>query len=127
MTRFTTLLAALAAALALAAPATASELSPDELLARYQPVTVLDRFEAFAPVAIDGFLADSALEERQPDGTYAATDWTPDDRPGLPVRDPSGCTSAPGAPCLRLNQRTCTPAGPVGSLRCYAAASPTTS
>ena len=36
-------------------PALAAGNSPEDLLAQYQPVTVLDRFERFAPTTVDAF------------------------------------------------------------------------
>jgi hypothetical protein len=69
-----TLVAAAVAAVAatLAAPVAGAGTAPDELLSRYQPVTVLDRFELFAPTTVDGFVDGSELQRLQPDGSYAA-------------------------------------------------------
>jgi hypothetical protein len=90
---------ALAPAVGAAAPAHADELSPDDLLARYQPVLVLDRFERFAPATVEGFLADSDLQELGDDNVYHTVAMQP---PGLPA----GLT-APGP-----RARSCTRCGP---------------
>ena len=54
-TRVTTLLLIAAIAAVVAGSARAESLSPDELLAEYQPVMVLDASELFAPTAVDDF------------------------------------------------------------------------
>jgi hypothetical protein len=104
----------IAAASLLAAPAEAA-LSPAQLLVRYQPVTVLHPAEVFRPVAVDGFLAGTALEQRQPDGT-----WAPSGSPttSLPTAIPTECR----LPCWRLNVPQCSATIGVASLACYAAA-----
>jgi hypothetical protein len=105
-----TVLAALAALVAvLAAPAHAVELSPDELLAQYQPVTVFDATEAFTPTSVDDFLADADLQLRGDDGVYHAADIPP---AGLPVHGNG----------WRLDHRGCTPAGGLAAVACYTAA-----
>jgi hypothetical protein len=97
-------LATLALAVAAAAGAAANAgRAPDELLARYQPVTMLDRFEQFAPVSVDGFLAASDLEALGEDGLYHAVDGPP---PGLPVHGEG----------WRLNLRGCTPLNGLAAL-----------
>jgi len=95
---------------AAAAPARAAELSPDELLARYQPVTALDRLELFAPVAVDGFLAASDLQ-RLDGGVYVTTDSSPSGESGLPVHGDG----------WRLDRRGCSPAVGIAAFSCYAA------
>lgn len=56
--------------------ARADGLSPDELLAAYQPVTVLDASELFAPTAVGDFLADATLElPASPVGPAFQDDW----------------------------------------------------
>ena len=47
--------------------------TPAQLLARHAPVIVLHPDERFAPVPVDGFLADSDLQVRGPDGTWQAS------------------------------------------------------
>jgi hypothetical protein len=82
-------------------------LSPGALLARYQPVTVLHPAEPFAPVAVEGFLADAALQARTGAG------WTTvEPRPSLlPTTSP---------PDWRLDH-PCSAAPGVASISCYAA------
>jgi hypothetical protein len=99
--RFVAVAAALAAAATVAAPASA-ELSPDELLARYQPVTVLDTFERFAPTTVDGFVAGSDLQQLR-DDRFQSVEMPP---PGLPVHgdgwrlDRAGCSAVLGFAAL---------------------------
>jgi hypothetical protein len=97
-TRLTVLAVLAAVAVALAAPARAEELSPDGLLARFQPVTVFDATEAFAPTSVEDFLADADLRLLGEDGRYQAVEVPP---PGLPVHGEG----------WRLDHRGCTPAG----------------
>jgi hypothetical protein len=99
---------AAAALAALAAAAVASAGTDDRhLLRTYQPVTVLDPAERFRPTRVQAFLDDAELQ-RLENGA-----WTPaGDRP-LP---------APGTGAWRLDQRSCSPALPLGGLACYAAA-----
>src|SRR5262245_21398894 len=107
----TVVLAASATAVGHAAP------SPDALLRRYQPVTVLHPAELFRPVAVDSFLQTAQVEQRLPDGTWIPSVGT---TPGLlPTTDPAGCTSTAALACWRLNVPTCTPAGGIAALSCY--------
>lgn len=108
-TRLVILAALVAVAAAFAAPASADELSPDELLAQYQPVTVLDRTEAFTPTSVDDFLADSDLQQLQQSGLFETADVSPS---GLPVRGDG----------WRLDHRGCSPAAGLAGVACYAAA-----
>jgi hypothetical protein len=104
------ILATLAAVLcaAVAAPQSRAEgLSPDELLARYQPVIVLDAREAFVPTAVDGFIAGSQLQLLGREG-YRPVETDP---AGLPVRG-SG---------YRLDLTGCSPAAGLFAVSCYAA------
>jgi hypothetical protein len=100
--------AALGSALAgsLATSARADELSPDELLARHQPVLVLDAFERFAPTTVDEFIDASDLLERGDDGLFHLVDAGP---AGLPVRGEG----------LRLDVRGCSPLAGLAALPCY--------
>ena len=105
-----TRIAALAAALlslgaAAAAPAQAGELSPDELLARYQPITVFDASERFAPTSVDGFVVGSDLQLAGAGG-YATVEVPP---PGLPVHGDG----------WRLDRRACSPAAGLAAVGCY--------
>ena len=107
-TRLTVLAALAVLAVGSAAPAYADELSPDQLLAQYQPVAVLDATEAFAPTSVEDFLADAELQRRGEDGLYHAAELPP---PGLRVRGDG----------WRLDHRGCTPAVGLPALACYAA------
>ena len=90
----------------LSGPAPAAQ-RPDalRLLTRHAPVLVLHPDDPFAPVPVDGFLADSDVTGKTADGT-----WAP--QPGPP---PAG-----GAE-LRLDQRSCRAADGPASRSCYAA------
>jgi hypothetical protein len=92
---------------AVGAPAALADLSPDQLLTRYQPVTVLDAHEAFGPTAVDGFLARSQLKRLGADGVYHAVEPDP---AGLPVKG-SG---------WRLDLTGCSPAAGLAAVGCYA-------
>jgi hypothetical protein len=105
---------ALVAVFAVAAPARAA--TPQALLAKFQPVTVLHPAELFPPVAVDPFLAGAQLQQRLPDGTWRPVEPRPT---ALPTTDPSGCTTTNSAACWRLDLPGCTPAVGVASLACY--------
>jgi hypothetical protein len=107
--RLALLAALVAAAASFAAPAQADELSPDELLARYQPITVLDRTDPLQPTSVDDFLADADLQLRAANGLFEAVDVPP---PGLPVHGEG----------WRLDHRGCSPAAGLAAVGCYAAA-----
>jgi hypothetical protein len=92
-------------ALAMAGAGSAATPSPQMLLARHVPVVVLHPAERFRPVPVDGFLADSNFEQRQPDGSWAPMPFVPN----------------PGAP-WRLNQRQCAARDGITAIDCYAAA-----
>ena len=81
--------------------------TPDaKLLARHSPTLILHPSELFAPVPVEGFLADSDLQARAADGT-----WTP--------------TSAPLAAAgvgSRLDQRLCKAVEGPPAEPCYASA-----
>ncbi len=93
------------AALALAGAGSAAAPSPQTLLARHVPLVVLHPAERFQPVPVDGFVADSSFEQRQPDGSWAPMPFVP----------------TPGAP-WRLNQRSCATRAGIAAVDCYAAA-----
>jgi hypothetical protein len=117
--RRTVVAAALAAvALAVCLPATADAAGRDALLHRYQPVTVLDGVEQFAPTTVGSFVGDAVLETQTAPGQWAVVDASPSPG-GLPVRATAACTAQHLSPCFRLNQATCSPAdGPAG-VACY--------
>ena len=95
--------AALAGSLALAVGSSAG--APDTaLLARYAPVVVLHPQEQLAPVAVDGYLADSDLTVRDPAGAWVSS--------ALPL------ASAPRA--ARLDQRLCRAVDGPNATECYA-------
>jgi hypothetical protein len=107
---------AIAAAVLLLTPpvADAASTRPDTLLRRYEPVAILHPDELFHPESIQGFLRDSELEQRLPDGSWQVSG--PPTSP-LPTGDPVGCA---GTPCWRVNIPSCTPEIGVASLACYA-------
>lgn len=77
---------------------------PLKLLQRHAPVLVLHPDDPFAPVAVDGFLADSDLTAKAPDGTWQIV-------PGpLPV----------GGAATRLDQRLCSASDGPLARDCYA-------
>jgi hypothetical protein len=82
-------------------------LSPAALLARYQPVTVLHPAEPFAPVEVEGFLADADLQARIL-GAWSTVVPRPT---MLPTASP---------PEWRLDH-SCSAASGVASIGCYAA------
>jgi hypothetical protein len=94
------------AALAIAGSGSAAAPSPQALLARHAPVVVLHPAERFQPVPVDGFLADSDVRARQPDGTWAAV---------------PGPLPAAGGP-WRLDQRHCLARDGLAAVDCYASA-----
>jgi hypothetical protein len=103
------LLPLLAVALAALGPTSAGA-APGEaqppLLERFAPVLVLHPAEQFVPVPVDGFLADSDLLVRGPDGS-----WQP---------FAGGPELAPRT--ARLDQRSCRAADGPAALECYASA-----
>ena len=84
----------------------ARDANPTQLLVRHAPVLVLHPDERFAPVPVDGFLADSDLRVRAPDGTWQA----------------STASLSRAGPASRLDQRSCRAVDGPGALDCYAAA-----
>jgi hypothetical protein len=95
--------AAFAVTAILAPSAVAAGNSPDDLLERYQPVTVLDRFERFAPTTVDGFVAGSSLLRLAESGAYEPVESS---AAGLPVHgdgwrlDRNGCSALLGFAAL---------------------------
>lgn len=78
--------------------------SPSALLARYAPALVLHPDERFAPVPVDGYLADSDLLVRSRDGLWA----------------PAGVPLAAAHVTSRLDQRACRAVDGPAALGCYA-------
>ena len=99
-----------AAVVASAAPARADDLSPEALLARYQPVTVLSQGELFAPTSVDDFLADASLKRSVEGGSFQPAEMP---EPGLPVHGEG----------WRLDHRCPAAAGPLSTVACYDPAS----
>jgi hypothetical protein len=79
--------------------------SLNTLLARYAPVVVLHPAESFEPVPVDGYLADSDLEQR----TSAGWETIPGPLPA-------------GGADLRLDQRLCSARDGIAAVPCYASA-----
>ena len=111
--------AVLAALAAVPEAASASTSHDSALLARYQPVTVLDPLEVFAPTPVGSFIADANLETQTAPNTWALVDATPSPA-RLPTKPTDACVGQSLAPCYRLNQRDCTPATGLASVACYA-------
>lgn len=110
-TRLITLaaLVAVAATASFVAPAAADDrLSPTELLAMYQPVTVFDQSEAFRPTSVDDFLADADLQHAE-NGWFVPAELPP---AGLPVHGDG----------WRLDHRGCSPSAGLAAVACYRAA-----
>jgi hypothetical protein len=95
--------------------------APGALLQRYAPVLTLAPREPFPPLRVSGFLASAVLEQRAPDGAYAAVGTPARDGSDLPLQDLAGCTSTPLSPCYRLNVEPCQAADGPAALDCYAA------
>jgi hypothetical protein len=95
---------------ALSGPAEAATSS--KLLARYQPVTMLDPLEQFAPTTVDSFVADSTLQVQTAPGVWSLVNANPS-LADLPVGGTAG---------YRLDQSACSPAGGLDAVACYQAA-----
>jgi hypothetical protein len=109
-----------AAAAYLAVTGTAEAATPRQLLHRYQPVTVLDPLEQFPPVAVNGFVGDSALETQTSPGIWQLVDAHPT-LGTLPGHITQSCADQNlGLDCFRLNQTACTPTGGTSAVACYA-------
>lgn len=96
-----------------AAPAGA--LSSAQLLARYEPISVLHPEEWFPPIAVDGFLQAAQLQQQ------AAGAWTPvtPTPASLPTADPAGCTTTSAAVCWRLHDPRCSASAGLASIACF--------
>jgi hypothetical protein len=90
------------------------------LLLRYQPVTVLDGLESFAPTTVTSFVTDANLETQTAPNTWALVSSSPS-ATSLPTAPTAACVAQALVPCYRLNQRNCSPAVGVASLSCYRA------
>lgn len=109
---------AIAGFLAVVSPAQAA--TPKQLLARYQPVTLIDPQEPFLPTDVNGFVSDSVLETQSSPGVWTLVDGNPR-LATLPTGPTQSCTDDNTVrDCYRLNQQSCSPAGgPVGDVACY--------
>ena len=100
--------AAVAGALAVVSPAQAA--TPRQLLAQYQPVTLMDEQEPFRPTDVNGFVSDSVLEQQTAPGVWTLVNGNP----------ALGSLPVGGTVSYRLNQQPCSPAdGIVGDVSCY--------
>jgi len=90
------------------------------MLARYQPVTVMDPNEAFAPTGVATFVADADLETQTAPNTWALVTSSPA-LGSLPSTPTAACVDQGLVPCYRLNQRDCTPAAGAAAVACYQA------
>jgi hypothetical protein len=73
----TALVAACAIAYLVVWAGTAEAATPRQLLHRYQPVTVLDPLEHFAPTDVNGFVNDSVLEIQTAPGVWSVAQANP--------------------------------------------------
>ena len=110
--------AMLAIAVGISRPAAAHAGGTQRLLERYQPVTVLDATEQFAPTGVATFVSDAALETQTAPGVWSVVDATPSLR-RLPAVASQACIDQGLTPCYRLNQRDCTPLTGIASTVCY--------
>ena len=107
MRRIWTMLAAAAVVagyLAVVSPAQAA--TPKQLLARYQPVTLMDPLEPFRPTDVNGFVRDSVLETQSSPGVWTLVDGNPT-LGTLPTRSSDSCATQGLVDCYRLNQQSC--------------------
>lgn len=115
----TALVAACALAYLVVWAGTAEAATPRQLLHRYQPVTVLDPLEQFAPTAVNGFVNDSVLEIQTSPGAWGVAQANPT-LATLPTQPAQSCMDAGlGGDCYRLNQAACSPADGTAGVACY--------
>ena len=107
--RWACVAAAVACFAALSSTALAST-HAGRMLARYQPVTVMDPGEAFAPTGVGSFVADAGLETQTAPNTWVLLNSSPT-LGSLPAAPTAACIAQALVPCYRLNQTACTPAG----------------
>jgi hypothetical protein len=88
------------------------------LLRRYQPVTVLDKQEVFAPTTIGSFVADANLETQTASGVWSLLSSHPTPAT-LPSQPTSACLTRGLLPCFRLDQRDCNPKTGLAALPCF--------
>ena len=115
----TALVAACALAYLVVWAGTAEAATPRQLLHRYQPVTVLDPLEQFAPTEVNGFVNDSVLEIQTAPGVWSVPQASPT-LATLPTQPAQSCIDAGLADsCYRLNQAACSPADGTTGVACY--------
>ena len=115
----TALVAACALAYLVVWAGTAEAATPRQLLHRYQPVTVLDPLEQFAPTEVNGFVDDSVLEIQTAPGVWSVAQANPT-LATLPTQPAQSCIDAGLADsCYRLNQAACSPADGTTGVACY--------
>jgi hypothetical protein len=115
----TALVAACALAYLVVWAGTAEAATPRQLLHRYQPVTVLDPLEQFAPTEVNGFVNDSVLEIQTAPKVWSVAQANPT-LATLPTQPAQSCIDAGLAgDCYRLNQAACSPAAGTAGVACY--------
>jgi len=115
----TALVAACALAYLVVWAGTAEAATPRQLLHRYQPVTVLDPLEQFAPTAVNGFVNDSVLEIQTSPSVWSVAQANPS-LATVPTQPAQSCIDAGlGGDCYRLNQAACSPVDGTAGVACY--------
>ena len=115
----TALVAASALAYLVVWAGTAEAATPRQLLHRYQPVTVLDPLEQFAPTAVNGFVDDAVLEIQTAPGVWSVPQANPT-LATLPTQPAQSCIDAGlASDCYRMNQAACSPADGTTGVACY--------
>jgi hypothetical protein len=119
LARWLALLGATSACFAAAFPGSAAASThAQQLLEKYQPVTVMDTNESFVPTTVEAFVADADLETQTAPNTWTVVSSSPS-ATALPTTPTAACIAQALVPCYRLNQHDCTPATGVASVSCY--------
>jgi hypothetical protein len=118
--RWILLAAATASGMTIIAHPAAGATTRHQMVLRFQPVTVLDPLESFAPTTVGSFVTDSNLETQTSANVWRLVTSTPSTT-NLPTAPTPGCVAGALVPCYRLNQRDCTPAAGLASVGCYVA------
>src|SRR6266498_5919465 len=101
--RWVVLVGAAFASLAVFSGSAAASTDLPRLLARYQPVTVMDTRESFAPTTVRAFVTDADLETQTAPNTWALVSSNPS-ATSLPTAPTPACAAQALVPCYRLNQ-----------------------
>ena len=109
-----------ACAIAVFHPAAARAADGGSLLQEYQPVTVMDGAELFAPTTVESFVGDAALETQTGPGVWQVVNPAPSSDK-LPARPTAACTAQALSPCYRLDQSACSVTDGPAALGCYQA------